>query len=432
MTLRRLLEAPIADLTFADFDALTAEEAEEGPRLELKRELPAREKQADPWMSGGKLADPAKRDIAKEVVAFANAYGGVVVVGVDEAAGDPPRASALHEPLVPRVVSCAGQLQQALDGLIDPPLPMLEVRGIERPEGQGEGVIVLRTGPSTRSPHGYGRPPLAYRRRGSRSEPMTMRDLQDALFETRTRGERITATFEGRRQLLLDMMSRGPHGIVLRQGYQPFLGKGAIWFRCTLMAVESLQLRADALRQTGVLIVPHPGTPAFGDTLSLSPWGLKLNGIEQANHSSRHFARWFVGDHGIVDAYGLFALDQHLGHNGVFPPDFFPPVVIQVLALGEMLRRVARRPEVELVVECEFISETGAKALYVGAQSMEQGSIVPAGSIRIGPFTLGGIEEFQQVYSELERGIWHGVGLPVQRGGLHFPLAEWLSSVGET
>lgn len=44
MTLRRLLEAPIADLTFADIEALILEEAEEGPRLELKRSLPANDR----------------------------------------------------------------------------------------------------------------------------------------------------------------------------------------------------------------------------------------------------------------------------------------------------------------------------------------------------------------------------------------------------
>ncbi|WP_238179264.1 AlbA family DNA-binding domain-containing protein, partial [Methylobacterium dankookense] len=85
MTQRRILEAPIGDLTFADIEGLIRDEAEEGPRLELKRELPANDRQGDPWMRGGRsFANPARDGLAKEVVALANAYGGVIVVGIDE------------------------------------------------------------------------------------------------------------------------------------------------------------------------------------------------------------------------------------------------------------------------------------------------------------------------------------------------------------
>jgi hypothetical protein len=60
MTLRRLLEAPLADLVFEDIEALIGEEAEEELRFELKRELPAHDRQVDPWMQGGrKFADRA-------------------------------------------------------------------------------------------------------------------------------------------------------------------------------------------------------------------------------------------------------------------------------------------------------------------------------------------------------------------------------------
>lgn len=113
------------------------------------------------------------------------------MVGVDETDDQPKRAKGPDPLPIPRVSECAERLQQALDSLIDPPLPILEVRGVLKPSGNGEGVIVIRTGPSTRAPHGYGRPPLAYMRRGSRSEPMTMRDLQSPLFEVQGRRTRI-------------------------------------------------------------------------------------------------------------------------------------------------------------------------------------------------------------------------------------------------
>lgn len=431
MTLRRILEAPIGDLTFEDIETLIREEAEEGPRLELKRGLPANDRQGDPWMAGARrFSNPARDGLAKEVVALANAYGGAVVVGVDETDDHPKRARGPDPVLIPRIAACAEQMQQALDSLIDPPLAVLEVRGIEKPDSNGEGVLVIRVGSSTRAPHGHGRPPLAYMRRGSRSEPMTMRDLQSTLFETRTRGERITALLEERRRALINMVEKGPHGIVLERGEQPFLGRSALYFRCTLVATENLQLRADEAARTANIVRPMLGgsfsSSAFGGGSFHHRWSHRVNGVEAIDHSSRHFAHWFLGDQGIVDAYGLMILSTYRDRSDAFAPILFPPVAVQVLGLGERLRRAAKRPEVELVVECEFINTGTANAVYGDGRAFDDGTQIPEGTIRIGPFSLGNIDDFQAVYAEIERGIWHGLGLPV---GSHitFPMERWLA-----
>ncbi|ACS44191.1 AlbA family DNA-binding domain-containing protein [Methylorubrum extorquens] len=433
MTLRRILEAPIADLTFEDVEGLIQEEAEEGPRFELKRELPANDRQGDPWMQGSrKLGDRARDGLAKEVVALANAYGGAVVIGVDESGEEPKRAVGPEPLLIPRIAECAERLQKSLDSIIDPPLPVLEVRGIVKPDTDGSGVLVIRTSASTRAPHGYGRPPAAYMRRGSRSEPMSMRDLQSTLFETRTRGERINVLLEDRRRALTSMVDKGPHGIVLERGEQPFLGRSALYFRCTLVAVENLQLRADEVVRTAPIIRPTLGgsfsTSAFGSGSFHYDWAHRVNGVESVDHSSRHFARWFVGDQGIVDAYGLMTLSTYRDRSDVFAPVLFPPVAIQVLGLGEQLRRAARRPEVELVVECEFINPGTAIAVHGDGRAFDDGAQIPDGAIRIGPFSLGNIDDFQAVYGEIERGIWHGLGLPVG-SRINFPMAEWLAEI---
>lgn len=436
MTLRRILEAPIGDLTFADIEVLIREEAEEGPRLELKRSLPSNDRDGDPWMKGAKkFSNPARDGLAKEIVALANAYGGAIVVGIDETEDHPKRALGPDPVLIPRIAACAEQMQQVLDSLIDPPLAVLEVRGIERPDGDGAGILVIRTGPSTRAPHGHGRPPLAYMRRGSRSEPMTMRDLQSVLFETRTRGERIGTLLEERRSSLVNMVEKGPHGIILERGEQPFLGRGVLYFRCTLVAAESLQLRADEIVSSSQVIRPTVGnsysTSAFGGGSFSYDWSYRVNGVEFIDHGSRHFARWFVGNQGIVDAYGLIALDTYRGRSDVFPPSLFPPVAIQVLGMGELLRRAARRPETELVVECEFINPGTAAAVISDGRSFDGGVPIPVGPIRIGPFSLGNIDDIQAVYAEIERGIWNGLGLAI-KSPITFPMEEWLANVRTT
>lgn len=431
MTLRRILEAPIADLTFADIEALIREEAEEGPRVELKRSLPANDREGDPWMRGARrFSNPARDGLAKEIVAFANAYGGAVVVGIDETDDHPKRARGPDAVLIPRIADCAEQMQQALDSLIDPPLAILEVRGIERPGGDGGGVLVIRTGPSTRAPHGHGRPPLAYMRRGSRSEPMTMRDLQSVLFETRTRGERVAALLTDRRNALTTMVEQGPDSIVLEDNTQPFLRRRVLWFRCTLVAAENLSQHADEITRSARLIRPHPRTvSAFGSNLFHYAWQPRLNGVENVDRSNRHFSRWFIGDQGIVDAYGLLALEAYRDHAAAFAPILFPPVALQVIGLGEVLRRAAGRPDAELALECEFISRTSATAVRGDGTAFDDGVQVPAGEVRIGPFSLGNFEDWRTVFAEIERGIWNGLGMRVGER-INFDMERWLAEVG--
>lgn len=426
MTLRRILEAPIADLTFADIEALIREEAEEGPRLELKRGLQANAGQVDPWMTGSKkLGGPARDGLAKEIVALANAYGGAVVVGVDETEDHPKRARGPDPYLIPHVVECAERMQQVLDTIIDPPLTVLEVRGIEEPGDTGCGVMVIRTAASTRAPHGHGRPPNAYMRRGSRSEPMTMRDLQATLFETRSRGERVTAILESRRLELYKLRDRGPRSIIIYR--EPYFPSGdAVWFRCTLVATENLRLRADDLSRQHVLLRPRPADhTAFGAGGFANGWRPRLGGAENFDFAGKQFGRWFIGDQGIVDAYGFVLLDEYRGVERVFPPQLFPPVAMQVIALGERLRRIAKRPEVELAIECEFSVDGTANAMPIGHAFADEVPVTE-GSIRMGPYSLGSIADWQATYDELERGIWHGLGLPIRKP-VTFELEQWLA-----
>ncbi|MDE2771107.1 MAG: ATP-binding protein [Bacteroidota bacterium] len=81
-----ILSKPIRDITHADIESLVASGVPEGEQMEFKKELPAKGTgKQDPWMSGQKrIGSHAKNKILKEVVAFANAYGGLLVLGIEE------------------------------------------------------------------------------------------------------------------------------------------------------------------------------------------------------------------------------------------------------------------------------------------------------------------------------------------------------------
>ena len=144
-----------------------------------------------------RIGNVARDDIAKEIVAFANAYGGILIVGIEETDDNPRRAKSISLNQIPSVVNCAEQLERSLRAIIEPPLPMLEVRGVVSKDGRG--VLLIRVNGSPAAPHGIGRPTAAYVRRGSSSEPLTMRDLQSIFYERRTRLERVAARREALR-----------------------------------------------------------------------------------------------------------------------------------------------------------------------------------------------------------------------------------------
>jgi hypothetical protein len=119
---RDLLVLPLEEIKSEDIADLVDIAAEEGIRLEFKRDLATSDGRQDRWMrdqSG--IGSVARDDIAKEVVAFSNAYGGVVIIGIDETDDHPKRAKQLSSPQIPRVSECAERLARALQSIIDPP-----------------------------------------------------------------------------------------------------------------------------------------------------------------------------------------------------------------------------------------------------------------------------------------------------------------------
>src|SRR5205085_612018 len=104
----------------------------EGLTFELKRELPAEDalRRPDGWgasVSIGRdhkgLEDYAKEGIFRELVAFANTEGGWLVLGMEESAEQPKRAT---EPMpISDCRELAQRLQRAADDWLDPPVPGL-------------------------------------------------------------------------------------------------------------------------------------------------------------------------------------------------------------------------------------------------------------------------------------------------------------------
>ncbi|HVA11937.1 MAG TPA: ATP-binding protein [Stellaceae bacterium] len=200
MPLPSLMSKSLGDLTLEDIQALCDEGTLEDQYIDFKENLSERRDSGASWNAGNDAIAPrAVNALARVAVAFANAEGGWIVLGVREDGAPPSRASeilplrACHD--------LARRLRQSLYARIDPVPTGLDVRGIET-TGDGAGVVVIRAPASPYAPHGVisdnGRE--CYLRRNDECRPMTMRDIQERTLEIERGLASLHATFAEQRR----------------------------------------------------------------------------------------------------------------------------------------------------------------------------------------------------------------------------------------
>lgn len=184
----------------------------EGQTFEIKGDLPAENRtKPDSWLKDpaqGALRrgpdDYAKEGIFREIVAFANAEGGWLLIGVKETNDKPKRADSIAP--LPACHELADRLQRAADDWLDPPVPGLHFNGIPT-EADGRGVVVARVPRSPIAPHRLGvkRTQEAYKRVGAETKPMAMREIQDMTLERSRSQSYVEEAFERARRGYLDV-----------------------------------------------------------------------------------------------------------------------------------------------------------------------------------------------------------------------------------
>ena len=201
-----VLNKPADRIDVGDIQALIDECVPESAQIEFKESLPAGKGKTDAWLNGGSgIGDYARNRILEEVVAFANAYGGALVLGIAEDGAKPPVAATV-EPL-PRCADLAERLRLVFRDCVEPQLPTLEV--VPVPTNGDDGVVVFRTGRSSRGPHRVTPTLVCPIRRADRRDSMSMREIQDMTLNLARGTERLerrlrerAEKFEGEFQLL--------------------------------------------------------------------------------------------------------------------------------------------------------------------------------------------------------------------------------------
>ncbi len=192
-----LLCKPVVELNAVDVDELITRKWPEGFDVEYKMTLPGKDGADDPWLlAKDHIGRYARDEILAEVVAFANAQGGTVVVGIDQSEDPPPKANRLVP--LPRIAQLAERFEDAARSTIDPPLQRIYIKAVET-GSEGAGVLVIRTPASLSAPHRLSTTRTCYVRRQASTVSMSMREIQDMTLNVARGVAGIDAAFEKRR-----------------------------------------------------------------------------------------------------------------------------------------------------------------------------------------------------------------------------------------
>ena len=176
-----MIPRPLADIEWSDLQRLIELGREEDDRIEFKNSF----KGQDDYASlNDNQRQRALDSLAREVIAFLNTRGGDLIVGIDESDG--PRPTAANIQSIKKPADAADRVARGLAALIEPAQTNISVRGVISPEDSSEGVLVIRVEASIRAPHRSKRTLDCFARRGSKSVPMAMDEIQD-LTINRTR-----------------------------------------------------------------------------------------------------------------------------------------------------------------------------------------------------------------------------------------------------
>jgi len=180
---RKIFGVPTSALTEEDLRSLIDREVSEGPYLDYKREV-------DLGTKGG------RKGVAKDAAAFANAYGGYLIYGVEEEGGIPKKLVGMELDDPDRAAST---LEHAIRDLTE---PAVEVHAQPVRLEDGNYAVVVEVPRSLNAPHmADGR---FYRRAGRSSMPMEYMDVRRAFAE---KGDVIRKMRERLRQRIADLES---------------------------------------------------------------------------------------------------------------------------------------------------------------------------------------------------------------------------------
>ena len=428
-----ILSKPREQVTPTDVQELVATRAQENETLEFKADVPSKKGKPDPWTRGeDRIGDYAKQELLDEAVAFANAYGGALVIGISETKGVATDVRA-----VARCKELAERLRYIFRDCIDPPLPHVEIFGVETQSDAG--VVIVRAPKSRLAPHRNKKTLQCPIRRSDRCEPMTMRAIQD-----------MTINLSRGLQYIEEELARRSKGIAeqVDRFYAPY---GAYGLRFTAIPVAD-DIRIDRLLH-GHQLDPRFKPPTLavmrrlpGQDTSVSARGIntvyqpRFSGWRPRLRAARNeyaYPAQFARDshaatmyrelhfHGLIEM-GLISVDREIDDRGkahLYRLHRDVPVVeFATLAMwADQVRAATGAPMSEYAIDVEIVAKVRpCEVIYATTDGKQVLGRLEPGSTPFPRYALGDTEQLPQLLEVFERDFLNACGtdLASQQGNL--------------
>lgn len=398
----QMFQKRASELQAADIDVVLREEWQEGTNLELKGALPAKSPSGDSWLqSQASVGDYARNQLVKEVIAFANAHGGTMIVGITETSDKPARAKVLSP--LPKCHELADRLRLMVRDYIEPRLSIIDVVGVAT-EATGEGVVVFQIPPSRLGPHRHMQTRHCYFRRGDRSEEMTMREIQDLTLHLdrglRERERRLAERHEmfvREHQRFMDIEDHPTVGTRVTLVPLADLYMDRV-FDNDFVAPVRRQFRATQGKQDRILNMPFGGV-AFRPI---------LRGTQSSELDGRTRAIRELHCDGLVEYSLLHRLEPP---RFAFYAGWFMCLIANALTTVERFRRASGGADTEYGMELELWVRRGDVSVlgYADLASGDYGAL-PEGRRIFPHYSVGDSLEFSKLCAVIERDFWDYIG----------------------
>jgi hypothetical protein len=413
----------LSEVTAEEIRAVIETEAAEGLDFELKKTLPGKAGNVELWLANGKIADDAKDALAAEMNAFANTIGGTLIIGIDEDTAT-KRAKPPIIP-VPRCKELAARLHQAITDRIEPKLPVFESEGVVTEEDGSSGVVIMRTLESYLAPHRYSQDNKCYVRRDDRSEPMSMREIQELTLYKARAAEQAEKHFQNSSDSFFEWLPENrrltvPSRNILGAHHQS--EKGERWEGMWAMRVTARPLAPFVIdnipKQPWLKRLDFTSFLGKGDLRRGAhwhdwkhggDWRPRLRSVEREFRGEESIGLDRITSSGLIERYAL-KRDYEDGKK----PRYFTLEISQllwtfasVIRHAALMRAALSRPTQHYALEAELMT-SDAQLLYGYAASPH--AIIPASRIPFPRYEMGDEEGFDELLRTFDRDVWNAGG----------------------
>jgi hypothetical protein len=413
-----MIAKALADVSADDVRVLLRVPWSEDEQLDFKVTIPHRDGAGrDPWRNAAvpaerRIKDHGRDQLLATMVAFANSYGGDLLIGVREVRDSQPGVAEAFDPL-PACEDAAHRLAQAATACIEPQIPSLQVRGIPLEE-DGSGVVILRTPRSRMAPHRLTTNKECYHRVRHETLPMTMRQIQDLTFNVARGLEAVNRLLDDVHHAFKEWVQTidrpaQTHRLGLRVAAVPL---SALYIE----HVHNVAAIQPAGRNARLRMQPTSHDFALAVPFNIYNWRPALRGSEAYHQNDRYHARVGIYCDGTVKYEWINDVREDGGGGRAYAlyPGWYFAMVVNAVEAAERFRAAAGAAAVEYALETEVLCSKDVQVMRFTNDWIDAAGVYPAGSHRFPRYVIGPAAQFRDAYKLVYRDFWNSIGIDGQ------------------